>query len=385
MAIKYNQGGTTSTVNTGNNATQLKEHAIKKSLIELAKERYFGQLADTTSMPKNSGKKIKQYLYVPLLDDRNINDQGLDAAGAYYANGNIYGSSKDVGTIQGKLPALSEEGGRVNRVGFSRREIEGSIVNYGFFTEYTRDSINFDSDADLLNHLMREVTRGANEIVEDLLQMDLLNAAGEIRYTGSATSRATVTAVVTYNDIMQLGITLDNNRTPKQTKIITGSRYIDTRTIPAARVMFIGSELIPVLKAMKDLHNQPAFIPVEKYGAATTILNGEIGSVDSFRIVVVPEMMHWEGAGATAPAGPGVTNGKKNVYPMLVVGDESFSCISFLTDGKSVNFETIHKRPQENTSSADPYGKTGFISIQWWYGFLKQRGERIGLIQTAMA
>jgi N4-gp56 family major capsid protein len=61
---------------------------------------------------KNYGKKIKKYLYLPLLDDRNINDQGIDATGATIANGNLYGSSKDVGTIVGKLPTLTEHGGR---------------------------------------------------------------------------------------------------------------------------------------------------------------------------------------------------------------------------------------------------------------------------------
>jgi hypothetical protein len=149
------------------------------------------------------GKTIKRYHYMPILDDRNINDQGIDANGAStaingakakyvislkapaseggmlyyfeglgthatYANstaeakhiaegkvmmfghmhgfatanptyatitaamttagwtvaivddgtvpdyGNLYGSSKDVGTIMAKIPMLSETGGRVN-------------------------------------------------------------------------------------------------------------------------------------------------------------------------------------------------------------------------------------------------------------------------------
>ncbi len=58
----------------------------KKALIELVKEQYFSQLADVTAMPKNMGKKIKRYHYLPLLDDANVNDQGIDAAGATIAN-----------------------------------------------------------------------------------------------------------------------------------------------------------------------------------------------------------------------------------------------------------------------------------------------------------
>ena len=359
----------------------------KKALIEIAKEQYFGQLADVTSMPKNMGKKIKRYHYLPLLDDANINDQGIDAAGATIANGNLYGSSKDIGTISGKLPVLSENGGRVNRVGFKRKEIEGTLEKFGFFDEYTQESLDFDTDADLLQHVNREMLAGANEITEDALQIDLINAAGIVKYAGNATSNATVDAgdLVTYSDLMHLAIDLDNNRTPKHTTAITGTRMVDTRTIPACRVAYIGSELLPTFKAMKDLHNNPAFIPVEKYAAGGTTLNGEVGSVDNFRLVVVPEMMKWAGAGADASADSAnyETGNKFDVFPILVIGNESFTTIGFQTDGKTVKFKITHKKPGDETADrTDPYGETGFMSIKWYYGFMALRPERIALIKT---
>lgn len=359
----------------------------KKALIEAAKEQYFGQLADVTSMPKNMGKKIKRYHYLPLLDDANINDQGIDAAGVTIANGNLYGSSKDIGTISGKLPVLSESGGRVNRVGFKRKEIEGTLEKFGFFDEYTQESLDFDSDAELMQHINREMVMGANEITEDSLQIDLINAAGVVKYAGNATSTLTVGAddLVTYSDLMHLAIDLDNNRTPKHTTAITGTRMVDTRTIPACRVAYIGSELLPTFKAMKDLHNNPAFIPVEKYAAGGTTLNGEVGSVDNFRLVVVPEMLKWAGAGADASADSAnyETANKFDVFPILVVGNESFTTIGFQTDGKTVKFKITHKAPGEATADRnDPYGETGFMSIKWYYGFMALRPERIALIKT---
>lgn len=437
----------------------------KKALIELVKEQYFSQLADVTAMPKNMGKKIKRYHYLPLLDDANINDQGIDAAGAtldsskFYAvlpalattyaveadataaaaainaiesgvavksgsstpwtvtasktrlnggteaqanavraavagtivtrgSGNLYGSSKDIGTISGKLPALSEAGGRVNRVGFTRKEIEGTFEKFGFFEEYTQESLDFDSDAELAMHINREMLRGANEMTEDALQVDLLTSAGTIRYAGNATTNATVDAadVVTYGDLMRLSIDLDNNRTPKSITQITGSRMVDTRTIPGARVAYIGSELLPTFKAMKDLHNNPAFISVEKYASAGNTVTGEVGAVDQLRLVVVPEMMKWAGAGANASANTThyQTAGRFDVFPILVVGAESFTTIGFQTDGKSVKFKIFHKAPGEATADRnDPYGETGFTSIKWYYGFMALRPERIGLIKTA--
>lgn len=358
----------------------------KKALIEMKKEQYFGQLADTISMPKHMGKTIKRYHYLPLLDDANINDQGIDAAGATIADGNLYGSSKDFGTIPGKLPALSETGGRVNRVGFTRIQLEGTIEKLGFFEEYTQESMDFDTDADLEQHITREVMMGANEITEDMLQIDLVNAAGVIRYAGAAVSNATVAPshLVTYNDLVKLGIDLDDNRTPKQTKVITGTRIIDTKVVNGGRIMYIGSELIPTFKAMVDYHGNPAFIDVKHYAASGSTVEGEIGSVDTFRIVVVPEMMKWEGAGAAGDGSSYETSGQVDVFPMLVVGDASFTTIGFQTDGKTVKFKITHKKPGRETADRnDPYGEIGFMSIKWYYGFMTLRPERIALIKTA--
>ena len=419
------------------------------------------------------GKKIKLYHYIPMLDDQNLNDQGIDAAGVIITgnqryvtfpaltfavanaskaaaaaavndnidnngvaatiatagadgsggsglatitltkrqikfataakadavvaldagvtvqigSGNLYGSSKDIGTISGKLPALSETGGRVNRVGFKRKELEGTFEKFGYFDEYTKDSVDFDSDADLYQHINREMINGANEITEDALQIDLLTSAGVLRYAGTATSAATLNdTVVSYGDLMRLSIDLDNNRTPKQTTVITGTRMVDTKTIPSGRVMYVGSELLPTLKAMKDLHNNPAFISVEKYAAGTTTLTGEVGAIDQFRLVVVPEMMKWAGAGADASGTATCyeTNNRYDVFPMLCVGEASFTTIGFQTDGKGVKFNILHKAPGEATADRnDPYGETGFTSIKWFYGFMVLRSERIGLIKTA--
>jgi len=402
----------------------------KKALIEAQKEQYFGQMADTVSMPKHFGKTIKKYHYLPLLDDSNINDQGIDAAGAItefkatvalqppegvlatsganvifitaygtgaaaataaaetqanlesavmkagltvvtwdtnwattiadyitagwkvsdsrttdadfvatfpaqmvpvYDGGNLYGSSKDVGTISGKMPALTETGGRKNRVGFRRVQLEGSLEKFGFFDEYTQESLDFDTDAELSMHINREMIRGANEITEDALQIDLLNAAGVIRFGGDATATAEVTgangstaSVPTYTDLMKLSIDLDNNRCPKSTKLITGSRMVDTKTVNGARYMYIGSELIPTVRKMTDISGSgvgSGFISIEKYAAAGTIARGEIGQVDQFKIIVVPEMMHWAGDGAVEGTNDGYrsTGGNYDVFPMLLL------------------------------------------------------------------
>jgi N4-gp56 family major capsid protein len=375
------------------------------------------------------GKKIKQYHYLPMLDMRNINDQGIDAAGAVldstlwsawdasgtlvgaaYASealavtaagvrgwtlqnsGYLYGSSKDIGTIAGRLPALSETGGYVNRVGFKRIEISGTIEKFGFYDEYTKESMDFDTDAEKQTHINREMLRGANEITEDMLQIDLINAAGVIRYAGVATSNAEITGVtadgvseVDYDDLQRLKVTLDNNRCPKDSKIITGSRMVDTKVLNAARIMFIGSDLQASIERITDYFGLQAFIPATKYAAAGNLYNGEVGTVGGFRMVVVPEMMKWAGQGAIegVNAGYQVTNGYYDVFPMLVVGSESFTTIGFETSGNMIKFKIKHSEPESPESYAnDPFGETGFMSIKFYYGFMALRTERIALVKT---
>lgn len=361
----------------------------RKAVEEAAPEQYFTQLASVKMMPKNSGKTIERYVHIPLLDDRNINDQGINALGKKIEDGNLYGSSRDVGTVTRKMPVIDENGQRVNRVGFKRRKIKGTMQNYGYFTEYSRDSLDFDTENDLEQYVHSQMISTASQITEDLLQIDLLNAAGTIFYGGTAQSDAEVneTSKITYEDLARLSVALDNTRTPKNTTVITGSVKVDTKTIPAARVMFIGPDMIQQLRKMTDYHGDAAFIPVQKYGDATTILRGEIGTVDQFRIVVNPEMMKWEGAGAEVTDDKGIytTDGKADIYPMLVVGDDAFTTIGFHPTGTNTKFEIIHVKPGAgNASNADPYGKRGFMSIQWWYGFMVHRPERIALAKTVV-
>ena len=388
--LNYNAGGATSDIDGAGSSQMNTFFWLKKAIIEARKEQYFMPMSSTVNMPKHFGKTIKVYEYVPLLDERNINDQGIDANGVTIVDGNLYGSSKDIGTITAKLPALTENGGRVNRVGFTRIQREGSLFKFGFFHEFTQESMDFDSDEDLKEHLARELMNGAVQLTEAVLQKDLLSAAGVIVYAGAATSNATVTGVanrdkVDYSDLMRLDQTLTDNRTPKHTKVITGSRMVDTKTVAAARMMFIGSELVPIVKGMTDLFGNAAFIPIQQYGDAGTIMNGEIGTIDAFRIIVVPEMLHWAGVGANEGVNPGyrVTGGKYDVFPMLVIGDDAFVTIGFETDGKTLKFTVTTKMPgMETADRNDPYGETGFSSIKWYYGYLTKRPERIGLIKT---
>ena len=404
MTLQYRSpiDGTKSSIDGAGSDQMATFLALKTALVEARKEQFFMPLATAINMPKHMGKTVKVHEYVPLLDDRNVNSQGINAAGATLVNGNLYGSSKDIGTITSMLPVLSENGGRVNRVGFTRLAREGSIHKMGFFYEFTQESLDFDSDSTLKSHLARELVNGAHKMTEDVLQKDLLAGAATVLYAGAATTDSEITgeevvsgavtippSIVSFRNLTRLDQIMTDNRTPKQTKVITGSRLTDTKTLPSGRVMYVGSELMPMLREMRDAFGNPAFIAVQHYADAANVLNGEEGAIGPFRIIQVPEMLHWAGAGAAVVNNPGyrstTVSGTEHydVFPMLVVGDDSFSTIGFQTDGKTVKFDITTKMPGTETAGHfDPYGETGFSSIKWYYGILIKRPERLAIIKT---
>ena len=375
---------------------------IKKALAEQAKEIVFSNMSSTIEIPKHTGTAIKRYVDVLMLDDKNINDQGIDAAGqtgqlSKNPNGNLYGSSRDIGVIADRLPALGEQGGRVNRVGFKRLTIQGTMQKYGFFYEFTQDALNFDTQADLLQNMSREAVRGATQLQEAMLQKDLLDNCGTVYVPGTGFAdwdtdttvslKASVddSAIPTYKDFMKFKLMLDDLRVPGSTSMFTGTRYIDTKTIPSARFAFISNALLPMLEQIKDFNNQPAWVPVEQYAAGGYTHPKEVGKIGNFRFVVVPEALYWGGAGA-APAQNSIhraTSNKLDVYPILVIGEDAFTTIGFQTNGRDGKIKVMTKMPGLETASFDdPYGSRGFTSMQWWYGFLAQRPERLACMYT---
>lgn len=387
-------GGRPSSIDFGGESYQQQvKYWMRKAITDLAPKRYFTQMASSIDMPKHFGKRIECYHYIPVLDDRNINDQGIDANGLQIANGNFWGSSHDVGKITAALPTLDEHGGRKNRFGFSRQLVSGSFRLYGLFYEFNRESMDFDSDADLMRHLSEETFKMLNQMQENLIMLDLFSHAGVTMYGGAATQDSEVTgegndvSVLSWDMLEKLDAQLTKNRSDRNIKMLTGSMNTDTRTIASGRVMYVGPELVPAIKRIKDWNGERAFIPVEQYGSQTKPMNGEFGVVGNWHFIEVPEMAYYEGAGATATnanKGYRVSNGKYNVYPCLTIGSDSFNTIDFgftKNHGAKVNLYT--KMPgREVANQLDPFGMEGFTSAQWYYGFFCRRPEWIGICKV---
>lgn len=87
--MKFNQGGFDPA--TSDLGVQFNDkHWSRVAVIEAKKKKTFSQLGDKLTQPKHYGDKIVKYHEIPILDERNINDQGIDANGVKLLSGTWY-------------------------------------------------------------------------------------------------------------------------------------------------------------------------------------------------------------------------------------------------------------------------------------------------------
>jgi N4-gp56 family major capsid protein len=191
--------------------------------------------------------------------------------------------------------------------------------------------------------------------------------------------------IISYDDVVRLGIQLDTNRAPKRFTILKGSTLVDTATVNGARALFIPPELQQTFTDMVNTNGTEMFVPVEKYASQTTILEGEIGAVAGFRIIVNQEMFVHADDGAVPSVNPGyrVASGHYSVYNCLAVSAESYTSIGFQTNSpEAPKFNLVIKAPGPDMVTLDnPYGNKGVASIQFYYATLIERSDWIGLLR----
>jgi N4-gp56 family major capsid protein len=400
MAMEYNAPpGTPSDIGS----QEVVKYLNRKAIIEAVKYSHFSKLSSVMNQPAHYGKTMTKYRYYPLISDLNLNLQGIDAAGAALTGaaggnpgyGNLYGSSRDFGAITAKIPLVAEGADRVNRVGITRASVSANLTRVGFFADWTDESTQFDSDMAMRTHFTDELVKGAEQLKEALLQLDLINGAGVVRYAGTATALTNVTAegagaaIIDYNDVIRLSIALDSNRAPKRFTILKGSTLTDTATVNGSRALFIPPELITTFMEMKNSNDTEMFVPVEKYASQTTVLEGEIGAVAGFRVIVHQEMIKHNGdvgvIGGTVSSNPGYyeTASRYDVFNCLAVCAESFTSVGFQTNSpEAPKFNLVIKPPGPAMVTLDnPYGNKGLASIQFYYGTLVERSDWIGLLR----
>ena len=421
------RNGTDST-SGANTVTHYHDRMGIKAAIE---ENLYSQMADKRNMPKRYGKTYKVSKWLHVLDDDNLNDQGnlvwdgsgyvtadgkpgykvlnkaflphrydgvdfaaKDAAAsadadAYAAatggtkttilaldnNGNAYGSSRDVGYVTDNMPVLAEGATGVNRIGVTKITVETSLKRYGNYLEYS-DEVELFSEEPTQIHYKEELGYMAGQVQDDLTQIDMLNAAGIVGYTGTATSRDTVTDIMAgvsgYNLIRKTTKQLFINKAKKTTSVISASTKIATTPVNAGWTAYIDSDVKYDLESIVDTAGDVAWVPVHKYATSGNVMKGEVGAVHDTRFIESPRQMFWQRDQEN-------NSQAADVHAILYITPESFATVGLQGNNKI----TFKSKAPGKADSTDVYGLRGFFSYNFFYASIVLQPERIARIECA--
>ena len=130
MAQKFNKGGYEPSADNSTMGRQINDKFWSRAaVIEAKKVKTFSQLGDKLTQPKHYGDTIVKYHELPILDDRNVNDQGIDANGVKMISGAWYAYDFDGTRI---IAGADVDAGQ----GYSTRELAWAALTSDEFTAY---------------------------------------------------------------------------------------------------------------------------------------------------------------------------------------------------------------------------------------------------------
>ena len=354
----------------------------------------YGQFVSRKDMPTKMGKtfKISKFLH---MYDRALNDAD------FAAKGFLTSRSADEVSLALTNASLSEGAGAVNKRSLQKVTVETTLARYGEMIDYT-DEVDLFSEDYIQVKYREELGELANSRMEDLIQLDMLGTPTKM-YSGAGVSLDTVGDSiatdgsedaewkVSYDLIRKAVRKLTRNRAKKNTSIVTGSTKIDTKTIAKSYYAIIGPEVKTDLENLTrgtSYEKQFVYEPIEKYGDAAKLAEGEVGAMYQVRFIESEGAVVYRGKGATVPTGyVGSlsytriigTDAKFDVYPILFPTEGSFATVGLKGQGK-IKFNS--KDPAE-VENVNPYGTTGFFSYNFFYAGIILEPEKLLAVYVA--
>lgn len=289
-------------------------------------------------MPKNQGDNTVFRRWLPL--------GGVDNRWITAANVNTYAA--DHITTEGVTPSADT---------LTAVDVTATLQQYSCLYAITDKTVDLYED-----DVAEEMKKQAGErvgLLREMVRFGALKGMTNLFYGGTGNSPSTVNGTVSLPLLRRMTRSLKANHAKMVTSILAPSPNYATAPVEAAFLVFCSTDLEP---AIRDL---PGFKHVSEYGQRKPVHEQEIGSVESFRFVMSPELMGNINGGAAVGGAPGlVSTGGSNIdiYPMIVVGEDAWGQVA-LRGADSLDVTYI---PPGQKDKNDPLGQRGYIGAKTW-------------------
>lgn len=295
--------------------------AVGKFLAHAQNQLVLEKFAQVQNLPKNKGQTIKWRRSVPF----EISTTAL---------------------TEGVTPAPQ---------GYEVEDVSAVISQYGAWVELT-DVIMDTHEDPVLSEISANMGEQAAAIKEAII-WGVLRAGTNVVYSGSATSRATVTAPSALADFQAATRELRRNHAKKITKMLSASDKVSTEPVNASFIAVGHSDLD------RDIRELPGFVEVHRYGTGGALHPNELGKIDDIRFILTPHLTPFTGAGSTSITGVENNGTNVNVYPVVVLAQDAYG-VTALGGMSSVSLQVGNPG---KPSPTDPLGQRGFVSWKMWF------------------
>ena len=232
-------------------------------------------------------------------------------------------------------------------------QIDVALKQYGAFVRITDQVVDLQQTPILsdINQLNAEQAAKTKEA----LLWGMLQGSG-ITYWAGGESTESVSGVMDYDIQGRAVRTLNNNKAKRFTSIVTGGVKVGTMPVEASYICFTHTD------AEKDIRQMEGFVPVAKYGSQKPLCEQELGTVDSVRYILSPDLTAMDAAGVDASTAPTLISkdgSNVDVYTSVFVGMDAYGTLNLA--GKGVFTPVVV--PVGSASASDPLGQQG--SVGW--------------------
>lgn len=296
-----------------------------------------GIAGSAKQLPRNVGDNITWRRWLPF--------GGVDNKFITGANVGTYASAQI--TTEGVTPAADT---------LTAVDVTATLQQYHVLyslTDKTADLYEDDVPAE-----MKAQTGERVGLIREMVTYGAVKAITNLYYGGTGTSKATTNGKISLNMIRKITRNLKANHAKMVTSILAPSPNIATQPVEAAYLVFCHTDL------EADIRDLQGFIHVSEYGTRKPIHELEIGSVESFRFVLSPELAQDINAGAAVGATGCFSTGGANIdtYPIIVTGADSWGTLAL----RGQNAMDVTYIPPGQKDKNDPLGQRGYIGAKFY-------------------
>ena len=285
--------------------------------------------------PKNQGDNVTFRRWLPT--------GGVD--NKWITGANVNSFAADHITTEGVTPSADT---------LQAVDVTATLQQYSCLYAVTDKTVDLYED-DVPEEMKRQTGERVG-LLREMVRYGALKGMTNVFYGGTGNSPSTVNGTVSLNLLRKITRSLKANHAKMITSILAPSPNYATKPVEAAYLVFCSTDLEP---AIRDL---PGFKHVSEYGTRKPIHEQEIGSVESFRFVLSPELAANINSGAAVGATGMYSTGAASldIYPMIVVGEDAWGQVA-LRGANSIDVSYI---PPGQKDKNDPLGQRGYIGAK---------------------